>query len=105
MKDENLTKMEKCSRFPRCSTNFCPLDLEAGQRTYIPGEDVCSFTIKNRKKFQKGLITRASDSILKVIPESNVKMLNKRNQKRWHALHKRSKTHQIVIAAEIFLEN
>lgn len=88
MQTDNLIQMEKCQRFPKCSANICPLDPKSEERTYIPEEDVCPFTIKKRKRFQKGVITRTSDSILKVIPESNLKMLNNANQKRWHALHK-----------------
>jgi len=88
MKDENLTRMAKCSRFNRCSANICPLDLKAQERTYILGEDICPFMIRKRRKFQKGLITRAPDDLLKVIPEKNLEMLNSGNQKRWRALHK-----------------
>jgi len=44
--------------------------------------------IKKRGKEQKGIRTQAPDIILKVIPESNIKMLNKGNQKRWHTLKK-----------------
>lgn len=81
--------MGQCPRFDRCSANICPLDLEAEERTYVSGEGICSFAIKKRKKSQRGLVTRAPNSILKVIPESNLKMLNSRNQKLWHAFHKR----------------
>ncbi len=84
-KDEGLI-IKICPRFIKCSANTCPLDTEAKERTCLPGEDICPFTIKKRKKSQKGLIARAPDSILKVVPESNLKMLNNANQKRWHAL-------------------
>ena len=87
IKDENLIRMEKCPRFPGCSANLCPLDSETAERTYLPGEDVCPFTIKKRGKGQKGIKTLAPDSILEAIPESNIQMLHKRNQKHWHALH------------------
>ena len=89
IKDENLKNLEKCPRFNFCSANICPLDFYVNQRTYIKGEDVCPFTIKKRDKFQRRLKLRMPDSILKVVPKSNVKMLNKRNLKRWHALHQK----------------
>lgn len=88
MQDENLKRTEICPRFNKCSANICPLDPEVGERAHVSGEDVCPFTIKRRKRSQRGLVTRASDSVLKVIPEKNLKMLNKANQKRWSALHK-----------------
>lgn len=88
MKDENLQRMQMCTRFNRCSSNVCPLDSETQERTYFTGEEGCPFTIKRRKRFQKGVMTRAPDHLLKVIPESNFKMLNSGNQKRWHALYK-----------------
>jgi len=88
MKDENQLNMEKYSRFLGCSTPICPLDAEAAERTYLPGEEVCPFTVKKRGKSQRGLKLRAPDSILKVIPEWNLKMLNNANQKRWHTLCK-----------------
>lgn len=79
--------MRQCLRFNRCSAPACPLNSEIQERIYIPGEDICPFTIKKRGKLQKGLITRAPDDVLKVIPESNLKMLNAGNLKRWHTLH------------------
>ena len=88
-KDENLERIKKCPRFDRCSANICPLDSEVAERTYLYGEDICPFTIKKRRKGQKGIKTQAPGCVLKVIPESNLKMLNKGNQKR-HALYKRS---------------
>ncbi len=88
MQTDNLTQMKKCQRFPKCSANICPLDPEAKERTYIPDEDVCPFTIKKRKRFQKGVMTRALDNVLKDVPESNLKMLHRANQKRWLALRK-----------------
>ena len=83
---ENL---KKCSRFPTCSINKCPLDCEVELRSELPEEERCPFMTKKRNRSQKGIRTRALDSILKVIPESNIKMLNRGNQKRWHALRKK----------------
>ena len=84
-----IENLRKCPRFGRCSVNICPLDSEAQKRTYVSGEDICPFIIKRRGKDRKGIRTQAPDSILKVISESNFKMLNKGNQKRWHSLHKK----------------
>ncbi len=81
---ENL---RKCSRFNGCSINICPLDLEIYLRNRIPGEKTCPFMIKKKHKEQKGIKTLIPYSVLKFIPKSNLKMLNKRNQKRWMALH------------------
>lgn len=82
---ENLTK---CPRFNYCSINICPLDLEANLRNELSEEEPCPFSIKKRDRKQKGIKTQAPNSILEVIPESNLKILNRRNQKRWHDLHK-----------------
>lgn len=84
-----IENLRKCPRFSWCSTNICPVDLEADLRTKLPEEKSCPFTIKKRSGTQKGIQTQAKDSALKVIPESNAKMLNKGNFKRWHALHKK----------------
>jgi len=82
---EIITNLKKCHRFECCSMNLCPLDSEAYLRK---GEDEnrCPFTINNKRKTEKGIKTLASTSILEVIPECNLKMLNNRNQKRWHDL-------------------
>ncbi len=87
--EEIIKNLRRCPRFNNCSTNICPLDFEVSQRTYIVGEDVCPFMTKKRRKTQKGIRTQAPDSLLEVIPESNLKMLHKRNQRRWHGLHKK----------------
>jgi len=75
-----------CPRFNWCSANNCPLDLGANLRNKLPGEDQCPFTINKKAKSQKGIRTQIPSPILKVIPKSNVKMLNKGNQKRWYGL-------------------
>ncbi len=77
-----------CPRFNYCSINICPLDLEANLRNRLQEETPCPFSIKKRGKEQKSIKTQAPDIILDVIPESNLKMLHRRNQKRWHDLHK-----------------
>lgn len=80
--------LQKCLRFTFCSHNICPLDIDANLRNKLPDEDICPFCLKKKTSFQKGIRTLAPDSIIEVIPELNVKLLNKRNQKRWTDLHK-----------------
>lgn len=89
---ETINNLKNCSRFPTCSINKCPLDHEVESRTEIPREEKCHFTTKKKKKDQKGIRTLAQDSILVVTPKSNIEMLNKRNQGRWRALHKKNAT-------------
>lgn len=85
-----ISNLKKCPRFNNCSINICPLDLEVNLRNKLPGEKDCPFTIKKKAKNQKGIKTLAPYSILEVIPESNVKLLNKRNQKRWRGLRNKN---------------
>lgn len=87
-----MQNLKNCLRFKKCSINLCPLDFEAKFKKNLSEENICPFTIKKKGKFQKGIKTLAPDSILKLVPKSNVKMLNKRNQKQWHALHKKNAT-------------
>jgi len=86
-KKEIINNLKDCPRFSVCLINKCPLDYEVELRTELPEEEKCPFTIKKKRKSQKGIRTQAPDSVLKVIPESNVKMLKKGNLKRWHDLH------------------
>lgn len=74
---------KNCKRFPNCSINVCPIDEEANKRNRLPTESCCPFSLRKRGKGQKGIKTLAPYSILEVIPKSNVKLLSKRNQKRW----------------------
>lgn len=87
--EETTENLKRCPRFNNCSVNFCPLDLEVNLRNNLPSEERCPFTINKRVKSQKGIKTQMPPPILEFVPESNVKMLNKRNQKRWHNLHKK----------------
>lgn len=80
---------ERCPRFNFCSANICPLDFYAKRRIFVKGEDICPFTIKKRNKSQRQLKLRMPDGILRFVPKSNVKLLNKRNQKRWPNLHQK----------------
>ena len=82
MKQKNLNKFYTCPRYNDCSASICPLDNEANIR--IAGkEDFCPYRINRKSKSQKGIRTIASDAILTVVPKSNLKMLNRRSQKRW----------------------
>ena len=78
--------LKKCPRFEWCSINICPLDFEQKIRIAMSEEKSCPFTIKKRLKSEKGITTIVSDSILRFIPKSNQKMLNKRNLKRFREL-------------------
>ena len=91
VKKENLTKIEMCFRLNRCSANICPLDPEAGERIYILAENRCPFTINRKRRGEKGIRTQMPDYLLKVVPKSNLKTLNLRNQKRWQKLQKKTK--------------
>jgi len=81
--------MEHCYRFQRCSANICPLDPAAQERTYIIGEDRCPFMVENKSKTFQGKKIPMADQCLKFIPEKNLKMLSRANQRRWRALHQR----------------
>ena len=85
---EIIESLRKCPKFYWCSVNACVLDLETYLRKNLPGEEVCPFTLKKKSKSQKGIRTQMPSPILKVVPELNVKMLHKRNQRRWHDLQK-----------------
>ena len=85
---KTIPNPQKCPRFNWCSVNICPLDLEADLRSKLPEETSCPFTIKKRGRNQKGIRTRIPDHALKFVPESNVRILHRSNQKRWHELHK-----------------
>ena len=87
MKDENLTRMEKCPCFERCSQNLCPLDPELRLRS--GGEsDKCRWMREPKKKKVGGkeFISGGGvmpDAILKFVPESNLKWLNANSRKAW----------------------
>ena len=74
---------KSCPRWNYCSINACPLDPEANLRKRLPEESICPFCLKKKAGFQKGIRTLATDSVLEVVPKLNVKLLNRRNQKRW----------------------
>jgi hypothetical protein len=85
--EQIIQNFKACPRWDWCSTNICPLDPEVALRTKLPEEDSCPFTIKKKRKSQRGIKTFAPDSVLEVIPKSNSEMLNNKNLKRWQALH------------------
>ena len=89
MKNKINNNPECCPRFENCSINICPLDPKVNLRNKLPEENNCPFTIKKRSRSQKGMKLLAPNHLLEVIPESNTKLLNKDNQKRWHELHKK----------------
>jgi len=92
MENKIIENLKKCRRFSWCSINICPLDLETNLRNKLPKEDICPFTIKKRMEKQKGIKLLTPDSVLEVIPKSNIEMLNRGNLKRWQALHKKDGT-------------
>ena len=87
MLDKYLENLKKCGRFCSCSANICPIDPDANLMDAVEGESICPFTIKKKSKEQKGIKTLAPAGVLEVVPESNLKMLNNRNQNRWLQLH------------------
>ncbi len=78
--------MRRCPQFYNCSINFCPLDLEANLRKGEE-ENRCPFRINKKTKDQKGMKTLAPTCVLEFVPKSNLKMLNKRNKKRWEEVN------------------
>ncbi len=86
--NQTINYFEDCPRFNFCPINVCPLDKEAELRNKLPDENRCPFCLNKKGKNQKGIRTLAPHRVLKVVPVSNLKMLNTRNQKRWQELHK-----------------
>jgi len=78
-----INNLKICPRWDNCSANVCPIDSDATLKYKLPEEESCPFTIKKRGNSQKGIKTLAPAGILGVISELNVKMLHRRNQKRW----------------------
>ena len=86
--EEKINNPERCPRFSDCSINVCPLDEEMFLRNKLPEENFCPFRIKKKNKFQKGIKTLMPCRLLEFVPKSNLKMLNKRNQRRWREKNK-----------------
>lgn len=87
MENKTINLLKKCPRFGSCSANVCPICCSELEKR-LSGEESCRFTIKKKDKGQRGINTIAPACVLEVIPESNTKMLNKRNLKRWQEFHK-----------------
>ena len=91
--EEKISKnLRECPRFNSCNMPKCPLDLEAYKRVYLKSEDLCPFSIKKKRKYQKGITTLMPYHLLRFVPKLNFKMLNKRSLKQWHTLHKKNAT-------------
>jgi len=107
--DKVIENLERCSRFEKCSQNFCPLDLDLHFR--VGGEgDKCRWMRKGYIYSKKGTqlknLGRYSGQqlkhgeflsggrcmprgLLKYVPKKNVKWLNKISQKAWHQIMKK----------------
>ena len=87
--EKTIENLRKCPKFNECSINVCVLDIETNLRNKLSDEERCPFTINNRGKSQRGIRTQIPSPLLEFVPELNLKMLNRRNQKRWHKLYKK----------------
>jgi hypothetical protein len=83
-----MENLKKCNQFNKCSANLCPLDGDSRFRRNFLGEKRCPYTINRKDTKEKGIKTLMSTYLLNFIPIRNLKVLNKRNQKRWLGLHK-----------------
>jgi hypothetical protein len=78
----NNKRMKLCSRFEECSAPICLLDELAEIRTSQDDDVKCPFTIRKKSYSEKGIVTLMPERLLKVIPKSNLPILNKRSLKR-----------------------
>lgn len=85
---EIIKNLKRCNRFNECSANICPLDNGAYLRKNLPDEKRCPYTINRKNKKEKGIKTLMPTHLLNFIPARNLKILNKRNQRRWTDLNK-----------------
>ena len=92
MEDEGLTRMAKCIRFGSCSYNLCPLDEELESRTGTIKEDGCDWMQNYRTENRRHIRRPMPDSLLRFIPEKNVKMLSRTNQKRRQTFREKRKS-------------
>jgi hypothetical protein len=81
-----ISNLEQCPHFGRCSQNLCPLDLELNLRSGRE-QDKCRYMrlprrtkIKEREFITGGAVM--PDTILNLVPESNLGRLNEASQKR-----------------------
>jgi len=86
---KTIENLRKCPKFNKCSINVCVLDIETNLRNKLSDEERCPFTINKKAKSQKGIKTQMPPHLYKFVPKLNLKMLNRRNQKRWHKLYKK----------------
>ena len=86
MKNKINNNSEHCPRFEGCLINICPLDPEANLRNKLPDEERCPFTMNKKNRSQKGIRTQMPPHLLEFVPEPNIKMLHRRNQKMWYNL-------------------
>jgi len=79
---------KNCFHYNVCSVNICPLDNNAELRKTLPGEKRCPYSIDRKTEAEKGTKTLIPTRLFDVIPIRNLKLLNKRNQKRFADLQK-----------------
>lgn len=84
------TNMQKCPHFNGCSQNFCPLDFDMNLRSGKT-QDKCRFMrepklvkIRGREFVSGGTVM--SDTLLILVPRSNLERLNTQSQRRWKEL-------------------
>ncbi len=72
MEKENLTNMQKCPRFEKCSIPRCPIDKDMSERVELKEEEKCIlFKILggNRSKRTKGNISPRMRNLVRFIPK------------------------------------
>lgn len=77
-----MINIKKCKRFNNCSVNVCPLDENADIRKNLSEENRCPYVVNRKSRKEKGIKTLIPQEIINFIPIRNLKMLNRRNQKR-----------------------
>jgi hypothetical protein len=77
-----------CSHYIDCSVNICPLDNNAKLLKNLPGEKRCPYSIDRKNKVEKGTKTLMPTPLFNLIPIRNLKLLNRRNKKRFATIHK-----------------
>lgn len=77
-----INNTKKCPRFNSCSYAICPLDPEAHIRIKLRDDDSCPFCLNKNSGSHKWAKTRMQDGLLELVSKQNIKLLNKRNQRR-----------------------
>lgn len=88
MTTKKTDNINGCSRFSECSANVCPFNINAEFTKNLPDESRCAYTIDRKDKTEKGIKTLMPTELLKLVPIRNIKLLNKRNRKRWQGIYK-----------------